>query len=408
VTEAAPDVLELSLRTSALLFANGETTERSMAAGLRVAEAFGQRATMLAGWDGLSVRLEGAAGPLHDVAAAAPTAIDMNKVLAAEALVDAVAAGRSSKEATRSALAKIAAYPPVSLGRFVLAAAVGAAGLAVVFGAREPTTLPLVALSAGAGALLRRALATVSPSPIVQPLSAAFLAGVIGGLAERLGLSSALALVALCPCLVLVPGPHFLNGLLDLARARVALGCARIAFASLVVTAICAGLLLGLWLVGADLPYAPPSRSIHLGLDLVAAGFAVSAYGSFYSIPWRYLAFPIAAGIIAHGLHWLAGEMGATNHAATFLACLFVGVVMRPLARRLRLPFAALSFAAVVALIPGSALIRMAAGMLQIAELGAKAPPDVTMAVVANAITAVFVLLAMGFGLVLPSLWPRR
>ena len=403
----ASDILELSLRSSSLLFANGETTERTLAAGLRVTEAFGQRATLMARWDGLSVRLEGNGGPLHDVADVAPTAIDMNKVLAGEEIVDTIAAGRLSPEAARSALARIAGYPPVSLGRFVLAAAVGAAALAIVFGAQELATPPLVALSAVAGASVRRGLARAGQSLLGQSFYAALIAGVIGGIAQRFGLSSELALVAVCPCLLLVPGPHLLNGLLDLARARVALGCARIAFAGLLMTAICAGLLFGLWFLGVNLPISPPSRSIPLAVDVMAAGFAVSAYGSFYSMPWRYLPLPIVAGMVAHGIHWLAAGLGASGHAATFAACLFVGIVMTPLARRLRLPFAAVSFAAVVAMMPGSILIRMAAGMLQMTQLGENAPAHLVSAILTDATTALFVLLAMGFGLVFPRLWPK-
>lgn len=401
----AADVLDLSLRSSSLLFVNGETTERTLAAGQRVAEALGERATAMARWDGVGVRLEGSAGPLYDFSAAAPTAIDMNKVLGGEKVVDAIAAGRLAPEAARAALAKIAASPPLSLGRFVLASAIGAAALAVIFGAREPAALPLVALSGGAGALVRRWLARASPGLIVQPFSAALLAGVIAALAHRLGLISALGPVALCPCLLLVPGPHLLNGLLDVARTRVALGCARIAFAGLLISAICTGVLLGLWLIGASLPISAPARSIPLALDLVAAGFAVSAYGSFYSLPWRYLPLPIGAGVVAHGIHWLVQGLGASGHAATFAACLFVGIAMTQLARRLRLPFAAMSFAAVVAMMPGAILIRMAAGMLQLAQLGEKAPTAVVSVIVTDATSALFVLLAMGFGLVFPKLW---
>jgi uncharacterized membrane protein YjjB (DUF3815 family) len=206
---------------------------------------------------------------------------------------------------------------------------------------------------------------------------------------------------------LLVPGPHFLNGPLDVARTRVALGCARIAYAGLLVSAICAGLLLGLWLLGASLPISPPERSIPLALDLVAAGFAVSALGSFYSLPWRYLPLPIGAGVVAHGIHWLVLDLGGSGHAATFAACLFVGIAMRLLARRLRLPFAAMSFAAVVAMMPGAVLIRMAAGMLQLAQLGEKAPAELMFAILTDTTTALLVLLAMGFGLVFPALWLR-
>src|ERR1700729_2469803 len=85
----------------------------------------------------------------------------------------------------------------------------------------------------GGGASLRPRLGGMSRNLFVQPFCAALRAGVVGAIAVRLQLSSVLRLVAVCPCMVLVPGPHLLNGALDLARARIILGTARISYASL-------------------------------------------------------------------------------------------------------------------------------------------------------------------------------
>src|SRR5215813_80942 len=403
----SPEPLALILQTTTLLFANGETTERTVTGGSRVAQVLGYRATLVPGWDELTVRLESSTGSQHDIAQVAPAGIDMNKVLATERTIDAISDGRVQAKDAESTFAKVAALPPVSLGRFVLAAAVGASALSVIFGAEHPASVALIALSAGAGAVLRRELSRVSSNLFLQPFAAALLAGLVGGVAQRYQLSSPLALVALCPCMVLVPGPHFLNGLIDLAHARVTLGCSRIAFATMVVVAISAGLLIGLWLVGATLPLSPPSRSVALAVDVAAAGLAISAYGSFYSIPWRYLPIPILVGMVAHGTRWLALSKGASAHAAAFLACLFVGLVLTPFSHRVRLPFAAMAFAAVVSLIPGVFLFRMAAGLVQMAELGANAPSSLVSVVLAEGSTALLILLAMGFGLSAPLLAER-
>lgn len=403
-----PEPLALTLRTATLLFANAETTERTLAGANCVAESLGYRTTLISRWGELTVRLEDESGFKIDVARVAPAGIDMNKVLATEKTIDALSEGRLSPEEAQSAFAKIAGLPPVSLGRFALAAAVGAAALGVVFGAVHPISIALIALSAATGAVVRRGLSHVSTNLFLQPFCAALLAGLVGGVAQRYQLSSSLALVALCPCMVLVPGPHFLNGLMDFIHARVALGGARIAFATLVVVAISAGLLIGLWLVGATLPISPPSRSVALAVDVLAAGLAVSAYGSFYSMPWRYLPLPILVGMVAHAVHWLALSMGAGLYAAAFLSCLFVGLVITPLANRLRLPFAAMAFAGVVALIPGVFLFRMTAGLVQMAMLGASAPSSLTSVVLADGSIAIVILVAMGFGLIAPKLWEER
>ena len=124
----------------------------------------------------------------------------------------------------------------------------------MIFGVAHLFSLFLIALTAGTGACLRRWLAGISHNLFVQPFCAALFAGIVGAIAFRLQLSSVLQLVAVCPCMVLVPGPHFLNGMLDLARARIGLGAARIVYASLITLMICTGLLLGLALLGVNLP----------------------------------------------------------------------------------------------------------------------------------------------------------
>src|SRR5208282_3096829 len=162
-------------------------------------------------------------------------------------------------ETARATLASIRHQPPVALGRFAVFAAAGAAALGVIFGAAHLLSLVVIALSAGAGALLRRWLAGLSANPFVQPFCAALLAGAVGAAVADLQLGTMQRLVAVCPCMVLVPGPHLLNGAIDLARARIALGAARILYACLITVMICAGLLLGLALGGVALPVSGTS-----------------------------------------------------------------------------------------------------------------------------------------------------
>src|SRR5260370_38805898 len=75
------------------------------------------------------------------VVVATAAGIDMNKVLATEKTIDSITDGRLAPDEAQTALAKIAGLPPVSLGRFALAAAVGASALSVVFGAAHPASI---------------------------------------------------------------------------------------------------------------------------------------------------------------------------------------------------------------------------------------------------------------------------
>jgi len=404
VQESTSGVLDLLTRVTRVLFVNGETTEQTVGWGVRAAEALGFRATVIPRWGELSYRVEGPQGPVHDVEAAAPVAVNMNRVIGTVRAVDRFLSGQATLDETRSALAAAAVLPGVSLGRFALATVVAACCLAAIFGAERPSTYPLIAVSAAIGAVVRRGLGKVSPNQLLQPFAAALVAGLIGGLAQRLELSSSLALVAVCPCMILVPGPHFLNGLLDVVRARIALGASRLGFAAAVTAAISAGLLIGLWLVGATLPPFAPSRPVPLWIDALAAGLVVAGYASFFSIPWRFLPLPMLVGACAHAVRWYALSEGATAFAGAFLACLLVGAVISPLADRMRVPYAGLAFAAVVSLIPGVFVFRMASGVVELARLGENAAQPLVLAVVADASTALTLLVAMGIGLILPKL----
>jgi NADP-dependent 3-hydroxy acid dehydrogenase YdfG len=101
--------------------------------------------------------------------------------------------------------------------------------------------------------------------PFHPALCAAPIAGIAAAVATHsLRQPSATALVAFCPCMVLVSDPHLLNGAIDLVRTRIALGIARLTYAGVVVLMICFGLLLGFNAGGAPLPAAGPSVPVPL------------------------------------------------------------------------------------------------------------------------------------------------
>jgi uncharacterized membrane protein YjjP (DUF1212 family) len=397
--------LDLISTSAKLLFENGQTTERMVAASEQLAQALGFRANVFPRWGELVLRIEHDCGSGYEIIAAEPTGMDMNKVTATMAAIDKVCDGRMDAASATSALEAITRLPAVSIARFALFAAAGAAALGVIFGAAHLLTLVLIAFSAGAGACLRRWLAGMSCNLFVQPFCAALLAGVVGAIAVRLQLSSVLRLVAVCPCMVLVPGPHFLNGMIDLARARITLGAARIAYAVLITIMISAGLLLGLALGGVRLPAAGASHSAPLGFDVVAAGIAVAAYGTFFAMPWRMVPIPVLIGMLAHASRWEAISVtGANPEMGAIVACLMVGVIITPVADKARLPFAGLAFASVVSLMPGVFMFRMGAGMVDLVTLGSKAPQELFNQVVADGTTAILIILAMSFGLIFPKM----
>ena len=394
----------LVLAFARVLYVNGQATDETLDAAERLANTLALRAQVMPRWGELQLQAEDTDARLISEVAADPAGVDMDRVASTMRAIEEIGAGRLSPAAAKEAITKISTTPPAPTWLFTLAAAAGAVALAVIFGIQHPVAAALIFVSAGAGALLRRGLAQFSANDFLQPFCASLLAGVIGALAVRYQLSSSLRLVAVCPCMILVPGPHFLNGAMDLIRGRIQLGAARLIYAGLIVVAISTGLLLGLTLLGVSFPVDPVGRAVPLWLDVIAAGVAVFAYSVFFSTPLHMLAWPVAVGMVAHALRWATlAALGASAATGALVACLIVGLVLTPVSRRSHMPFAAIGFASVVSMMPGVFLFRMASGLVQLAG-GEHATLELISATVADGMIAVTIILAISFGLIVPKL----
>lgn len=398
MTDAAGDVddLDTVLSAAVLLHDNGQSTDMTLIAVNRLNRGLGVNCTLIPSWASMAVI--GPAPPAR-VSATKPVAVNMRRVAAAMRMIDRAEDGPLDRRLVRHALTEAAGQGSSSAAAFAVACATGAAALSVVFGANDARTIALVAVSAALGGVLRRVLGRLGIDAPAQVFTAAIVAGLGGAIAAHLGHGETIGLAAVCPAMVLVPGPHILNGALDLLASRIVLGLARLGFATLLLAAIAAGLVLGLRFGGQTLPLSSVDARVGFFADVFAAGLAAASYPVYFSMPYRMIGWPVAAGMVAHALHWWSITVWHASLAtAALLSCLVVGTALAPVAYRLRMPFTAIGFAAVVALVPGMYIFRTLAGLVQLAG-GASTPLTAT---VSNGAVATLVVAGMAVGLAIP------
>jgi uncharacterized membrane protein YjjP (DUF1212 family) len=278
-----------------------------------------------------------------------------------------------------------------------------AASLARLLGA-DLGAMAVAGLATGLGLLARQELARRHFSQLALPLAAAVIGAVLGGLAIQLAWTASPELVLIVPALMLVPGPHFINGLLDLIDNYLPMSLSRLGLAMGLFLASGLGVALGVELTLPAPLFAEqgaPANQLNLVSDMLLAGIVTCGFAVFYNTAWRQLWMAAVGGMAGHGVRFLALQMGYGLEAATFLGGLTVGVISAGMARSTRTPFAVIAFAGAVTMIPGLSLYRALGGALQLARLPELTDPETVARALGNALQGCLVVCGLALGLIL-------
>ncbi len=278
-----------------------------------------------------------------------------------------------------------------------------AASLAGLLGA-DAGAAGVAGVATGLGLLARQELGRRHFSLLALPLTAALIGAVLGGLAIRAGWTRAPELVLVVPALMLVPGPHLINGLMDLIDNYVPMSLSRLGLATGILLASALGIVLGVELTLPGPVFAEPGAGggrLNLIADVVLAGVVTCGFAVFYNTAWRHVGMAAAGGMAGHGLRFLALEAEYSLEAATFLGGLAVGAISSWMARANRTPVAVIAFAGAVTMIPGLSLYRALAGAVQLARSPGTADPTAVAETLGHALQGCLVVGGLTLGLIL-------
>jgi uncharacterized membrane protein YjjP (DUF1212 family) len=312
--------------------------------------------------------------------------------------------GRIDAEEALARLGRVVAETPRH-ARWLAALALGAAaaGLAGLLGA-DLGAAAVAGLATALGLLARQELGRRHFSLLALPLTAALIGAVLGGLAIRLGWTRTPELVLVVPALMVVPGPHLINALMDLIDNYLPMSLARLGLATGILLASAAGIVVGVELTLPDaIPagQAPSADHLNLVADVALAGVVTCGFAVFYNTAWPELWMAILGGMTGHGLRFVALEAGCRLEAATFLGGLAVGMISAWMAWSRKVPVAVIAFAGAVTMIPGLSLYRALVGALQLARREDAADAEAVAGTVGNALQGSLVVSGLALGLIL-------
>ncbi len=301
-------------------------------------------------------------------------------------------------------LEKIRQTPPLyHRWLVVLMLGLAAGGLAKIF-AGDWLSFAIAGFATAIGVILRQELSKRQFNFFLIIFAAAFVGGILSGVAIRLGLTSTPEVCLLVPSMMLVPGVHLINAVLDMVENHMSVGIARLGFSLMTLGAILFGLLLSANLTGTLIAVSSNITALSLGEDIIFAGLVAAGFAVAFNVPKKILWACILCGMIGHGVRLLCIQFGPGIIWGNLIASTVVGLMAMYFSRWYKSSIAAISFGAVVGMIPGIFAFRAGSGLIQIMTLGSNAELPLIANTIVMTGTAVLMTLGIPLGIGIPSI----
>ena len=168
--------------------------------------------------------------------------------------------------------------------------------------------------------------------------------------------------------------------------------------------AILFGLLLSANLTGTLIAVSSNITALSLGEDIIFAGLVAAGFAVAFNVPKKILWACILCGMIGHGVRLLCIQFGPGIIWGNLIASTVVGLMAMYFSRWYKSSIAAISFGAVVGMIPGIFAFRAGSGLIQIMTLGSNAELPLIANTIVMTGTAVLMTLGIPLGIGIPSI----
>lgn len=397
----------LVLLTARLLLQNSAATERVYRVTHQLADSLGIEARLLVSYEAITLTTKIYNQFYSRISTPIPTIkINMMVMTQVMRLVNDIQQGHKTLEQVTDELELINHHAPHHYSRWFLVLMLGLAGgsLAKIFNG-DWATFFMVSLATALGLILRLELAKHKFNGFISTFFAAFLGGCIAGIGINLGWTATPEPCLLVPSMMLVPGVHLINAVLDMVYNHQITGIARLNFSLVMLISILFGLLLSgsfLNIPVSVTPIHPPQ--LQQPENILFAGIVATGFAILFNVPKGIIWACMLCGMAGYGMRILSINLGLGIIWGNLFASIIVGLMTVYLSRRFKVPSAAIAFGAVVGMIPGIFVFRAGSGLILIMQLGMNANLYLITNTIIMAGTALLMTLAIPVGLALPNL----